>query len=171
MFESIITKNLKSDESEVDLLREHWLIYWWQYLIALILILMPFFFLYVLFSYQIRGILVFIALLSLGIFIGFRAIYVYSLNAVLVTNQRIINYNRKGLFNLKVQETTFDNITDISYNKKGIFATILKYGDIDIRIDNKDQTLCLNRIKNPDKIREKLANYQKNYSLKNKSES
>lgn len=171
MFESIITKNLKSDESQVDLLREHWLIYWWQYLIALILILLPFFFLYVLFSYQAWGILVFTISIILGILVGFRAIYIYSLNAVLITNQRIINFNRKGLFNLKVQETAFDNIIDISYNKKGIFATILKYGDIDILTDNENQKFCLNRIKNPDKIREKLASYQKNYSLKNKSES
>ena len=161
MFQKLLTKNLLPQEKLIDIIREYYIVYWWQAVLSIVLILLPFFLLYLLFSYRFWGILLFFILLFSGIFIGIRALYLYYLNAIIITDTRIINYCQKGLFHRAVDVIDFDNINDISYNKKGLFATIFNFGNIIIHTNNEKNIVEIKRIKLPDEIREKIHGFQK----------
>lgn len=63
----------------------------------------------------------------------------YSVN--IITNQRLIVINQKGLFNRKVKEVGFEKVQSINYHIKGIQAALLKYGDITLETYTGDWLL------------------------------
>ena len=57
----------------------------------------------------------------------------YYLDVWLVTNERIIAMEQKGLFNRVVSELRLNRIQDVSSEVRGFLATIFKYGRIRIQ--------------------------------------
>ena len=156
MNDKLLNKNLRSGEKLVETYKEYFIFYWWQWILSIVLIILPFFFLYPLFSYRIWGILAFLLLITAGIVIGIRAFFLYNNNIFIVTDKRILGCNQQGIFHKSVKETDFDNIAEISYNKKGLFATMFDYGDIKIKTKNEGINYRIRRVKHPDKVRENL---------------
>ncbi|MBU0732160.1 PH domain-containing protein [Patescibacteria group bacterium] len=160
MSEKLLNKNLRAGEKLIETYKEYFIVYWWHGVLSIVLILLPFFFLYPLFSYRLWGILAFMLFLTLGIIIGIRAFFLYNNNIFIVTDKRILGCIQQGLFHKAVKETDFDNIAEISYNKKGLFATIFNYGDIKIQTKNEGINYRIRRVKNPDKVREEIHHTQ-----------
>ena len=128
------------------------IIYTWQFLLAIFLIVMAFFLMYPLFQLDILGLAIFFVLLIAGLALFFRAYIKYRNTALLVTDIRIVDFNQKGLFSSEVSEIIFENIEDISYNKKGVMATIFSYGSLEIQTAAQKMHIEVKGIKNADKI-------------------
>jgi len=156
------TKILKENEELIRLIRRHPLVYFKPGLFALILLLMPFFLMFLLFKWEGIGLALFIVLLVIGVIAIIRLIVVYYFNAFLITNRRIILYIQHGLFDRKVSEADYDKIQDISYRLKGFWQTLLKYGSLKIQIKNSESILYVKKIAQPDKIQQLLLKIQKN---------
>lgn len=165
MNEKLLNKRLRAGEKLVNTYREHYIVYWWQWLLSICLIVLPFFFMYPLFSYGGAGAAVFFMSVAAGLFIGLRAFFLFNNNVFIATDARILGNLRSGLFHKSVTEADFDDVAEISYNKKGLFATIFDYGDISIRTKDQGPEYRIRRIKRPDRIREELQ-----YQLKRKRE-
>lgn len=83
--------------------------------------------------------------------------FTWYFHAVLLTNQRIISINQKGLFSREVREVPLGNIQDVTFKIDGFGATIFRYGDISIFADNAKKPLVLYAVPRPGQTREVIA--------------
>ncbi|MBU1130612.1 PH domain-containing protein [Patescibacteria group bacterium] len=156
------TKILKENEELARLVRRHPLVYFKTGLIALVIFLLPFFFMFLLFKWGRVGLILFAVLIISGVYAMIRLAVVYSFNVFLITNQRIILYEQNGLFDRNVSEVEYDKIQDISHRFKGLGQTMFKYGSLKIQIKNSESILYVKKIFQPDKIQQLLLKIQKN---------
>ena len=70
---------------------------------------------FLLFRWQTVGLIIFLFLLAIGIIILIRLIVSWYYNAFLITNERVILYRQKGLFNREVSEVEYQKIQDVAY--------------------------------------------------------
>jgi uncharacterized membrane protein YdbT with pleckstrin-like domain len=75
----------------------------------------------------------------------------------IITNKRVVLVNQKSLFSREFVETDIEKIQDVTYSIKGIFATIFKYGTVQIRTST-GLNLELTDLSDPDEIQEMLKN-------------
>jgi hypothetical protein len=54
----------------------------------------------------------------------------YYLSLQIVTSERIIDIDQKGLFLREVNELPIDNIEDVTYKQNGFWGTIFNYGNV-----------------------------------------
>ena len=131
-------------------------------ILALILLLLPFFLMFLLFRWQIVGLIFFIALLVIGILVFIRLIVVWYYNAFLITNQRIVLYKQKGLFDRHVSEVEYHKIQDVSYHFKGLFQSMFHYGTLKIQVMSSETVMKADKISQPQKVQEIIKKIQKN---------
>lgn len=160
MFESNFTRNLKEGEELIEIVRRFYISYLWQALVALIFILLPFFLIFPLFRWGWPGIIIFFALLIFGIIFGIRQTLIYFLNALVITDQRIIDFDQRGLFNRVVSEATYEKIQDVSFSIKGIWQTLYHYGDLRIQTAGNHITLEICDIANPQRVQDRIVDLQ-----------
>lgn len=132
---------LSEDEEIIDIIQQSLISIWYKFIIAIILILLPFFLMFYLISQGPVGSSVFVAMILLSIFYCFREWYLWNRNAVIVTNFRIIDNDQHGLFHRGVSEVTHEKIQDISFQSQGIFRTVFGIGHIMIKTSVPDLKL------------------------------
>ncbi len=81
----------------------------------------------------------------------------YYLDIWIVTNDRIIDTEQKGLFARTVTELELFQIQDVTTNVTGFFPTILKYGDLVIATASNTSTIIFHDIPNPEFIRQEIV--------------
>jgi hypothetical protein len=54
----------------------------------------------------------------------------YYLSIQIVTSERIIDVDQRGLFNREVNTLSITNIEDVSYKKSGFWGTLLDFGNV-----------------------------------------
>lgn len=95
----------------------------------------------------------------------------YYLDLWIVTNDRIIDTEQKGLFARTVTELELFQVQDVTTHVKGLFGTIFKYGDLVIATASNTSTIIFHDIPNPDFIRQelvRLAEVDRHYHMHNK---
>lgn len=170
MFENRLKKVIKEDEEIIELVRKYPLVFFWPILVSTVFIIAPFFFLYPLFHWSAWGVLVFFVVLGIGVLLLFRIFFVYSFNVFIITNQRIIDIDQRGLFDRTVSETIYEKIEDVSFRIKGIIQTIFHYGSIVIQTAANQVNIELQGIKDPERIHHIIVENQQNHSLPGNSE-
>lgn len=60
-------------------------------------------------------------------------IYIWSKNALIITNQRVLLNIRQGVFSRVVTELLYRDIYDISFKQIGLFALINRYGKLTVK--------------------------------------
>jgi hypothetical protein len=121
---------LKDDEEIRAITRRHGLTLVPMLLLALLLIVGPFFFLFPLFSTGPAGILMFGVLVLVGIFIAIREFMMWDGDVFIVTNMRVVNVDQKGMFARTVSEVKLDDIHDASWSKNGIVHAVFNLGNV-----------------------------------------
>lgn len=81
----------------------------------------------------------------------------YYLDLWIVTNDRIIDTEQKGLFARTVTELELFQIQDVTTHVKGLFGTIFKYGDVVIATASNTSSIIFHDIPNPEFIRKELV--------------
>lgn len=155
------TKYLKESEVILRVVRRYPLSDTPSILLAIVFILLPFFFLFLLFRQGPWGVLVFFIFFMVGVGFSGRKAILWWLDAFLITNHRIIDFDRKGLFDQTVSETTYEKIQDVSFRKKGILATIFRYGTVVIQTAGTNNELEIKNVLYPEKIQELITEIQK----------
>ncbi|PIY96633.1 MAG: hypothetical protein COY66_03820 [Candidatus Kerfeldbacteria bacterium CG_4_10_14_0_8_um_filter_42_10] len=161
MSNNYFTKHLKEGEGVVKIIRSYLLSHLGSMLISLFFIILPFFLLFPLFQRGFWGVLIFFLLLLFGLGFGARFLFLWYFNAFVITNQRIIDFDQRGLFEKTVSESIYEKIQDVSFKKKGIFSTILNYGTIVIQTAGTNANLEIRNIFEPEKIQELITEIQK----------
>ena len=143
---------LKPEEEVIMVVHGSLIPLWSKIVLAFLWLTMPFFLLFPLFSLHLFGIVLFFVLLGSGLFYSYRAFLSWYQSVFIVTDRRIIDVDRRGIFSRVVSEATFAQIQDASYHIKGIWPTLLRYGNIVIRIVGNGIELEVFNVRHPAKV-------------------
>lgn len=170
----------KSYEKVEYVLRRHWITFMPVVISFLIMVLLPiavYFGIQYLFPEFLVGPMIRPILILLGSgFLLYSLLFFYIqfidyyLDLWIVTNDRIIDTEQKGLFSRTVTELELFQIQDITTHTTGIVATIFKYGDLMIATASNTNTIIFHDIPNPDLIRQelvRLAEIDRHYHMHN----
>ncbi len=155
-----LTKQLHEKEEIVRLVRRATITLVPSVGLGALLVVLDFFLIAWWFQHQAWGITGFIAALVIAIIIGTRGWYIWSLNLLAITNQRIIDMNQHGLFKRTVAEATYDKIQDVRYSIQGVWQTMFKFGSIVIQTAGSSTTLELNGIHEPFEVQQQIMAIQ-----------
>ncbi len=159
-------KNLKDDEVIIEVVRRFYLTFFLPGGLAIFFILLAFFFLFPLLAQGLVGKIIFCVLLLTGMILLARVIAMHYFNCLIVTNQRIIDYDQKGLFERHVSEARYDKIQDVSFKQKGVWQVIFNYGTLEIQTAGAGQKLEAQKVRNPQKLQQLIMDVQQEYKNK-----
>jgi len=155
--------NLREGEEIVKVIRRYPLTLFFKILLVLVLILLPFFLMFLLFSWGIWGAAIFLIVLFAGIFYGLRIFIIWYYNTSIITNYRVIDFDQQGFFEKTVSGITYDKIQDVSYYQKGICQTLFKYGSVQLQIANTSTKIKLRYVYHPAEVNELILQLQNDY--------
>ena len=80
----------------------------------------------------------------------------YYLDTWIVTSERVINIEQKGLFSRIASELPMDAVQDVTSNVQGITRTIFDYGDVIIQTAGEMKHFHFKEIGNPEDVKEQI---------------
>ncbi len=81
----------------------------------------------------------------------------YWLDVWIVTNERIINSEQKGLFNRVVSEVNLNQIQDITSEQVGLIGTFLTFGNVYVQTAAERERFMFKNIDNPDDVKIRIG--------------
>jgi len=85
----------------------------------------------------------------------------YYFDVWIVTDQRIVNIEQKGLFGRVVSELELEKIQDITTDVSGIIPTFLNFGNLFIQTAAEKERFIFRNIPDPYSVKDTLMNLQK----------
>ena len=152
-------------EKSIMILRRHPWIMVKVIIIYIFLALLPLFFKYFLINLDIffseATTIILNLLLSLYYFfiitLFFRAWLDYYLDIWVITSERIVNIEQKGLFSRQVSAQRLHRIQDVTAEVKGVLPTFLHYGDVYIQTAASQPRFIFKKIANPYEVAKKIS--------------
>lgn len=80
----------------------------------------------------------------------------YYLDLWIVTNQRIIDVEQRGLFSREVATMQLSKIQDITTDVHGFIATMMGFGDVHVQTAGNEREFVIRGVYNPDQTRMQL---------------
>jgi len=103
------------------------------------------------------GLRLFVGIYYLSIWIFFFSQFTdYYLDINIVTNDRILDINQKGLFGRSVAELDLTRVQDVHSEIKGIIPTLLNYGSVEIQTAANEENFHFEQIPHPHKVRQRI---------------
>jgi Bacterial PH domain len=98
---------------------------------------------------------------------GFLLWIDYYFDVWIITNERIINIEQKGLFVRHISELNFANVQDVTATVEGILPTVLNYGDVSVQTAGAENHFLFRQVGDPYKIKDMVMNLTKNADSQN----
>jgi len=92
---------------------------------------------------------------------GFMIWIDYYYDIWIITSERIINIEQKGMFTRKASELRFRKIQDVTTEVVGFFPTIINYGDVKIQTAGEQNEFVFRTISDPYAIKNIIMDLQK----------
>lgn len=73
----------------------------------------------------------------------------YYFDVWIITNERVINIEQKGLFVRAVSELKFSRIQDVTSEVKGMIPTILNFGDVKVQTASEEDYFLFRQVPDP----------------------
>lgn len=105
-------------------------------------------------------------LLTIWIY-GFLIWFNYYLDIWIITTERIVNVEQKGLFTRQVSELKFNQIQDVSTDVQGFFPTIFNFGDLIVQTAAEQSRFFFRSVGNPYTLKAEIMKLQKRKNEKN----
>ena len=103
------------------------------------------------------GLKLLVAVYYLGILLFYLSEFTdYYLDIDIITNDRIIDINQKGLFGRSVSELDLTRIQDVKSVIKGIIPTILSYGTVTVETAATEENFVFDQVPNPHFVRQRI---------------
>jgi uncharacterized membrane protein YdbT with pleckstrin-like domain len=103
-----------------------------------------------------------LSILFAGIYYLFVFLYFYAyfidfyLDMLIITNDRLIDVEQKGVFSRSIAEVDLYQIQDASSEIKGAFSTLFNYGDIQIQTAGALPKFVIHNISSPHVLRQEI---------------
>lgn len=154
------------DEQILLIKRRHWIALSGFFLTITFLILVPmlvYFFLPLILGTQNAEIFSKLFLFIAGLFyllLTFLSFFVfidYYLDSWIITDQRIVSIEQKGLYRRTVIEVRYGQIQDITSDVSGVVATYFQFGNISIQTAAENEGMVLKQITHPIETRRVIS--------------
>lgn len=73
----------------------------------------------------------------------------YFFDVWIITNERVVNIEQKGLFVRTVSELKFSRIQDVTSEVSGMIPTILNFGDVKVQTASEEDFFLFRRVPDP----------------------
>ena len=152
--------HLDKEEKIEIIIRKHWFVFFSESIVFVIMAAAPLM-LSLDFNFNFFPFIYLTWLLILWIILA-REWTDYYLDALIITNKRIIDVEQKGLFRREIASCFLENIQDVTTNISGVIATFLDFGDLSIQTAGERREFTVHWAKSPDKAKQIiLGNMQK----------
>ncbi|MFA5185726.1 MAG: PH domain-containing protein [Patescibacteria group bacterium] len=145
---------LKDREDVRHITRRHILTMLPGLVLALILIVIPFFLMFPMFSWGIFGVILFFIAVLLGIGVAIRTLLLWDADILIVTTLRLVDVDQRGILTRIVSEAPLDAIQDVSWSRKGILQTIFRLGDLKVQTAGATANIEAKSIPHPEAVHE-----------------
>lgn len=130
-------------------------------IIALLWILVPFFFFFPLLSLGGSGFGIFIFLLGSGLIYLIRQYLIWWQTMLLITDRRLVDIDQHSISQREICELTWDHVGAVSCSRRGLWNTLFDLGTVQIKTKNEQgYDLELTGVRHPEKIRDLLDEVQ-----------
>ncbi|MCX6765379.1 MAG: PH domain-containing protein [Candidatus Moranbacteria bacterium] len=172
-------KEIGEQERIIKVIHRHWFDILQQFFIVIFLVAAlasGFFVLPALFSVFQQNNFYALMLFLETIFVLFIWIYAffvwidYYFDVWIITSERVVNIEQKGLFMRQVSELKFAKIQDVTAEVEGFFPTILNYGDVHIQTAGEEERFIFRQIPDPYGIKSIVMDLQKQQEAKRVNE-
>ncbi|MBU1039227.1 hypothetical protein KKC17_03335 [Patescibacteria group bacterium] len=99
-------------------------------------------------------------LIIVGSYWLLRARLLWRGTLLLLTEKRLIDINRLGLFKEVVSQVAYVNLEDVNWTKPGLAAQLLNYGTVAVSYSHGTIKLNFSHIKNPKELATKIISQQ-----------
>jgi hypothetical protein len=123
---------------------------------ATLLVFLDFFLMFPLFGIGLFGLAIFVAIFLFAGAIALWSWLRWRSTLFLVTNQRVIDIDRVGLFRWAVTDVNYANISDISYEISGVLETVLNAGDVLVATQSGSHAIQATFVPDPGTVRETI---------------
>lgn len=147
---------LRVGEREVQAVRSHPISIAVPFAFAFLLLALDFFLMSPLFSLGLFGLAFFLAAMAFAGAIALWSWLRWRSTLFLVTNQRVIDIDRVGLFRWAVTDVNYANISDISYEISGVLETVLKAGNVLVSTQSGSHAIKAVFVPDPCSVREAI---------------
>jgi len=144
--------HLEENEEIIEVVKPNFLIYWWGYLLGILIIVCSAYFLFWFLSHDLWGKVLLGVSIFIGCFLFLRAYLLNSGNALIITNNRVVDVNKESLFSENIYSLNFSDIKDVAIEKRGFKSILFKLGNILIESKTGQFVLDLNGLSNPSRI-------------------
>ncbi|MCI0479617.1 PH domain-containing protein [Candidatus Uhrbacteria bacterium] len=124
--------------------------------VALLLIVIPFFFLFPLFSWGVPGVSTFALSIFGGVVVAVRTIVLWNADVLILTTLRVVQVDQRGMFSRFVTEIPLPTIQDVSWRSEGVVDTVMKAGTLSVRSMGTSPDVEMRRVGHPERIHELL---------------
>ena len=128
-------------------------------------VLAPFFFLFLLFSRGTVGALIFFVSLAFGITLIVRSFYIWSRQSMVITNQRIVDVDCRGIFKRIVSSVPLGHMSDAYYETSGMLQAFTKAGNIIVILNNGKTRFEFKNAARPERTLQILHDAYKKHSI------
>jgi len=155
-----------SDEKILLVLRRHWFMFFKFFVIYFLVGLIP---IGIYFANKSLGISMFSSEASYAIkilivttfylfwwLLAFRQFIDFWLDVWIVTDQRVVNVNQKGLFFRTISELKLFRIQDVTADVRGLLPTFLHYGNVHIQTAGAQKRFIFEEIPHPYEVTRKI---------------
>ena len=142
----------KEGEQICAVVRKHGITLWPSLLLAGILIATPFFFLFPLTKWGTWGLVVFVVLVACGLLIALRAFLLWDADVLLITNERVVDVDQRGLLSRVVCETPLLMVQEVSWERHGLWETLWRMGSLRIRNSGPNPEWVSPKVSRPERL-------------------
>lgn len=80
----------------------------------------------------------------------------YYFDVWIITSERVINIEQKGLFVRHISEIDFSRIQDISTHVTGFISTMLNFGDLYIQTASENERVTFRQVPDPNQLKDEI---------------
>jgi len=171
-FNNSYFKKIKEGEKIIKVIHRHWFDIVQQFLIVAFLIVALiggfFAFPFMLPDFNMAGFYILLLFLEttflLFVWIYSFLIWVdYYFDVWIITSERIVNIEQKGLFTRQISELKFSRVQDVTADVGGFFQTVLDYGDVHIQTAGEEARFLLRQVPDPYRLKSMIMELQKHH--------
>jgi hypothetical protein len=143
---------LQPEEEIVAIVHQSIVPFLGRLLLALLWLLVPFFFMFPLWGAGPVGRAIFFCLAASGFLALVKILVKWSNTVLVLTDRRVVDIDQRALFDRVVSEAPFYAIDDVSYRVPGIVPTIFGYGHLRLLISGNAADIVFHRAKQPRRV-------------------
>ena len=142
--------------------------WFWPAVLAALLIVSSFFFIYPLFLQGVWGAVGFCALLLAGLVLAWRTYRKHYFTALIITDRRLIDVDQRGFFGCEISEALYAKISEVYSRSGGLWGALFGWGDVYVGLSSGDNIkLKFPQIRSAGKLASEILLRQESYIKNN----